>query len=620
MAEGILGLGSSGASSLNQELLDKLKEAERKSTVEPVENDLEDWTAEDEKFQEIVTKANELLDSIKPFDLFASGGVNAFNQKSANVTGSSAIFDAVDAANLSEGTTSVRINQLAQKDVYQSITFADKEAQIAGGNDSGDMMVLSQSGRPVYQSDFTVNSASDIVDPSGGNITINIDGSDRVFSVSPTTTYKELIDSINEDQDLSATITINGRLSINSADEKTELTISENLGSTSLGISLGEKYSTEGKTYEQLANEINTNSNYSATIETVGTDTNRLVIKSSATGLDNAINITQQGFDLGLNSYSSTSTVTGTDSLADGLSITIDGETFTTSSDTYDSFIAKIDANANFSASIVDGKVNIQRADGTNLSISNDDLNLGMENSNHTLKAQNLEANVDGIEYDVASNVLVVDGGLKITAVEVDTESTSSTISIQNDTSTISTMVDDFVTKYNEFMDLVNAELYSADSSIDDKATLRTVVSEIKDKLFNNYGSNEDLNIFNFGLEIDKTGYLSLDSAKFNEAIENDLDTVKSLFIGSAESEGMGTQLKEYLDSLDSLEGLFTFYEENMDRRKTNLEEDKTEAQETLDNKYAQLAAQFAQYTTIITNLEAQFSSLKLMIDQSSAS
>ena len=78
MAEGILGLGSSGASSLNQELLDKLKEAERKSTVEPVENDLEDWTAEDEKFQEIVTKANELLDSIKPFDLFASGGVNAF--------------------------------------------------------------------------------------------------------------------------------------------------------------------------------------------------------------------------------------------------------------------------------------------------------------------------------------------------------------------------------------------------------------------------------------------------------------------------------------------------------------------------------------------------------------
>ena len=141
-----------------------------------------------------------------------------FNQKSANVTGSSAIFDAVDAANLSEGTTSVRINQLAQKDVYQSITFADKEAQIAGGNDSGDMMVLSQSGRPVYQSDFTVNSASDIVDPSGGNITINIDGSDRVFSVSPTTTYKELIDSINEDQDLSATITINGRLSINSAD------------------------------------------------------------------------------------------------------------------------------------------------------------------------------------------------------------------------------------------------------------------------------------------------------------------------------------------------------------------------------------------------------------------
>eukprot|EP00767_Chilomastix_cuspidata_P006977 gnl/Chilomastix_cuspidata/7490.p1 GENE.gnl/Chilomastix_cuspidata/7490~~gnl/Chilomastix_cuspidata/7490.p1 ORF type:complete len:440 (-),score=26.86 gnl/Chilomastix_cuspidata/7490:920-2077(-) len=385
-------------------------------------------------------------------------------------------------------------------------------------------------------------------------------------------------------------------------------------------MSLGEKYSTEGKTYEQLAKEINTNSNYNATIETVGTDTNRLVIKSSETGLENAINITQNGFDLGLNSYSSSSTVTGTDTLTDGLSITIDGETFTSSGDTYDSFIAKIDANTNFSASIVDGKVNIQRADGSNLNISNDDLNLGMQNSNHTLKAQNLEANVDGIEYNVASNVLVVDGGLKITAVEVDTGSTFSAISIQDDTSTISTMVDDFVTKYNEFMDLVNAELYSSDSSIEDKSTLRTVISEIKDKLFNNYGPNEDLNIFSFGLEIDKTGYLSLDTATFNEAIEEDLDIVKSLFVGSAESEGMGTQLKDYLDSLDSLEGLLSLYEDNMNDRKTTLEEDKTEAQETLDSKYAQLAAQFAQYTTIITNLEAQFSSLKLMIAQSSAS
>lgn len=163
-----------------------------------------------------------------------------------------------------------------------------------------------------------------------------------------------------------------------------------------------------------------------------------------------------------------------------------------------------------------------------------------MKNSNHTLKAQNLLATVDGIDYDTASNVLIVNGGLKITAVEIDSPGSSSTISIQNDTSAIGSLLEDFVSKYNEFMDLVNDELYSTESSIEDKATLRTVVEGIKRELFGNYGASDDLNVFNFGMEIDKTGYLSLNSSKFNEAIENDIDSLKSLFIGSAEKRVWG--------------------------------------------------------------------------------
>jgi len=541
MAEGILGLGSSGSVGLNQDLIDKLKEAERKSTVEPIESDLEDIDLEEEKLQEIIAKSNELLDAIKPFDLYVSGGVSAFDQKTANTTGSSVVFDAVDASSIDEGTTNVKINQLAQKDVYQTNIFSDADEQILNGNDSGDMLILDQMQRPVYQSDLKIDSASSIIDPSGGDITITINGNDRVFNISGTTTYKDLMTAINEDTDLKATITISGRLSITSEDEETELTIVENISNT-LGISRGEKFSTEGMTYAQLAEQINSNSNYNASIEGVGSNSNRLIIKSAETGLDNKISITQSGFDMGLN-----------------------------------------------------------------------------EIENNTVKAQNLLATVDGIDYNVSSNVLVVDGGLKITAVEVDEDGSSSTISVQNDTSTVSTLLDDFVTKYNEFMDLVNEELYSTDSSLEDKSTIRTVVESIKETLFNNYGSTDDLNIFNFGLEIDKTGYLTLDSATFNEAIENDLESVKNLFIGTAENEGLGTSLKEYLDSLDSLDGLLSSYENSIDTRRTSLEEEQEEAQEVLDNKYILLAEQFASYTAIITEYENQFSSLQLMIEQSTS-
>lgn len=616
MADGILGLGSAGSASLNQDLIDKLKEAERKSTVEPIENDLEDWTKEQEKFQEIMTKSNELLDAIKPFDLFASGGITAFDQKSANVTGSSVIFDAVDVSSIDQGTTTVNVSQLAQKDVFQTVSFSDKDEQVAGGNDTGDMLVLTQSGRPVYQSDVKIDSASTIIDPAGGDITININGSDRVFEITGTTTYKDLMNQIDADTDLSATITISGRLSISAEDESTELTITENISNT-MGISRGEKFSTEGVTYDQLAKQINANSNYNATIETVGTDLSRLVIKSAETGLDNALEISQKGIDLGLATYTSTSTINGADPLADGLSITIDGETFTTAGDDYNSFIAKIDASGTFSASLDGDKLVVKREDGSDLKVTSDDLNLGLTNNNHTLKAQNMLATVDGIDYDTSSNVIVVNGGLKITAVEVNEPGTTSTISIQNDTSAIGSLLDDFVSKYNEFMELVNTELYSAESSIEDKAALRTVVQGIKENLFENYGSSDDLNVFNFGIEVDKTGYLSLDKAKFNEAVENDIESLQSLFIGSAEKEGAGTSLKEYLDSLDSLDGLLYGYETSMNTRKSTLEENKEEAQETLDNKYAQLSSQFAAYTAIITQFENQFSGLKMMIEQS---
>lgn len=402
------------------------------------------------------------------------------------------------------------------------------------------MLVLTQAGRPVYQSDATV-AVGDLVDANGGSITINLNGVDKTFNVSATTTYQDLISDINADGDLTAKLTLSGRLSVTSADEKTPLTITEGL-TTSIGLSLGEKYSTEGKTFDDLAADISKNSNYSASIESVGTDTNRLVIKSTDTGLDNKINITQQGFDIGLE-----------------------------------------------------------------------------DTANNTVKAQNLQASVDGINYDVSSNVLVV-GGLKITALEVDTADSSSSISIQSDTSTLPDLVQDIVNKYNELVSLVDNELYSAESPVSDKSSLRSMMEGIKSTLFDSYGENKDLNIFNFGINIDKSGFLTLDTETFNEAVENNLEDLRSLFVGTAESRGLGTQLKEYVDALDSFDGILSKYQENILKRKDTLEEEKTKAQESLDSKYSLLAQQFASYTAIITQFEAQFSGLKLMIQQSTAS
>lgn len=520
MAEGILGLGTGQASTLNQDLITKLKDAERKSSIEPIETDLSDWELESVKLQEITLYANDMLDAIKPFDLFITSGTNAFEDKSATTTGESVVFDAVDAGSLNTGTTTVNITSLAQRDVYQSATFSDKTASIS--NTSGD------------------------------------------------------------------------KISVN-----------------------GVEFSLLNKSYEDLASEINLKSDFNASVEEVGTDSFRLVIKSENSGTDNALEIIETGYDLGFNEFLSDTTVASGTVPASGLTLTLNGTSFTTDgSETYSEFISRIDADGDFEASIdVNGQVSIRREDGTALEATTDEIGLDLVNNNHTLHAQNLEATIDGVDYNVSSNAITVDGGLKVTAVKEGI----STISIEKDTTQITTLVESFVEKYNTLMDTIDTELYSSDSEIVDKSTLRNLVGQIKDFLFNNYGSNSDLNLFNYGFSVDSNGTLSLDATTFNTAVSDDYDNLKDLFIGTAESEGLGTQLKEYVDSLDGYQGLLTAYEDNMNVRKTNLEEELQSSTDDLDNKYAQLTQQFADYGTIITRFNSQFAGLEMMIQQSVA-
>lgn len=120
MATGVLGLGSGQAATLNSDLIDKLKTAERKSTVEPLETKLENFTSEREVMSNISTKVDELLAAVKVFSLNQTTGTNAFNSKSATTSGDAVLFDAEDVNALKTGFTTVEITQLAQKDVWQT--------------------------------------------------------------------------------------------------------------------------------------------------------------------------------------------------------------------------------------------------------------------------------------------------------------------------------------------------------------------------------------------------------------------------------------------------------------------------------------------------------------------
>lgn len=235
---------------------------------------------------------------------------------------------------------------------------------------------------------------------------------------------------------------------------------------------------------------------------------------------------------------------------------------------------------------------------------------------NHPQVAQNLTATIDGINYNVSSNSITVDGNLKVTATEA---GTTSTLSISKDDASIIPMVEEMANAYNEFAAFITTEIYDSESVIEDKSSLRDMLNNMKNMFFGEYGLN-DQNAINFGLEFDKNGLLSVDTDALGAALTEDYDAVKDFFLGVAEDKGFGTLMKEYVDELNSYDGLMARYAENMLERKTALEEEKEETIDSLDIKYNTMAMQFTEYATIIAQMEASFSGLQMMIQQSTAS
>ncbi|WP_066167167.1 flagellar filament capping protein FliD [Aliarcobacter cryaerophilus] len=186
MAEGILGLGQGQAASLNSDMLEKLKAVDRKATVAPIEKKLEKFESEKKVISDVTTKVNELFDAVKVFSLNQSTGTNAFQQKSANVSGDGVVFDSDDLSALKTGSLRVEVKELAQKDVWQSgeIKKADISIPLAGKGDltiklgSADAIPIPTEGKSYNEILTEINKISGVqaslVEDSAGNFKLSI--------------------------------------------------------------------------------------------------------------------------------------------------------------------------------------------------------------------------------------------------------------------------------------------------------------------------------------------------------------------------------------------------------------------------------------------------------------
>ncbi len=124
MASPISSLGLGSSSNLNSETIDKLRKADNKLLVEPIEQKIKDY---EQKIESVTNLYTILSDAKKPAD--ALNDETLYLQRSVNVIGdgvTASVEDGVDPQNIS-----IKVEQLAQEHVVQSDTFKSKDAPVA---------------------------------------------------------------------------------------------------------------------------------------------------------------------------------------------------------------------------------------------------------------------------------------------------------------------------------------------------------------------------------------------------------------------------------------------------------------------------------------------------------
>ncbi|WDO00200.1 flagellar filament capping protein FliD [Aeromonas allosaccharophila] len=250
-------------------------------------------------------------------------------------------------------------------------------------------------------------------------------------------------------------------------------------------------------------------------------------------------------------------------------------------------------------------------------------------------EARDAVIKVDGSTLTSATNTF--DGtivGLKITALkESETTSTTATdgtvtttyksnkVDVSTDKAGIRTMVQSFIDGYNALVkkssDLGKRSSIVAGVSQNDggalagDATTRGVINMMSGAITEpSNNSSTFSSIFQLGVKMDNKGVLSLDSTKFDEAVDKNFDQVVAVFGGK---DGVAGKLANQLETYSKTGGLLAKREDtlNSDLRDVNRKQSDVTAQLT---KYEEtLRARYGSLDTLLAKMNKSASYLSLL-------
>lgn len=578
MATGTLSSLGLGSEVLNQETLEKLKNADISAKVKPYETKIETNTTKQKALTELTTKLAAFQSAVSSL-----GDSTAFGKRKVtpSVTGDSAAATLTASNGVSVQNLSVKVEKIAQKDVFQSKGLVKDTDRILTANQKSASFTIMQNGK-----EYTIQ-------------------------VGETTTYADLADKINSATDgkVIAKIVSTGE---KGTPYRFTLSSKETGADNAISFFAGTKNSQTG-VYNEDTNAVNILQNLGWTLKK-----------------DNIAEADMKGF--AFSGGTKASGVTALDGSGTGNKLTNDikftiwageekFEITAKKDDTYQTLIdnvakqtnnkvklSAVQSNGNYTFNFVAGdkassstKIKIfngtmdtnaktYTSDSGTTDFLQNTLKIGISTSYslddkngtaHLKKAQDAEFTLDGVKmYRSTNEIKDIGAGLTLNLLKAG----EINFDIKQDSEGLTSTMEELVEKYNELVNYLNdVTAYDSETKVSgdlaDVIEVKSLRSSINKILFtsqsvegtttddkgNKTKTNVLVSVLDFGLSLNDTSksnssqlaLLKFDSAKFEKKFAEDPDFAESFFSGTSGFEEVNVVGKaQTFDSTEFQNGL----------------------------------------------------------------
>ncbi len=249
----------------------------------------------------------------------------------------------------------------------------------------------------------------------------------------------------------------------------------------------------------------------------------------------------------------------------------------------------------------------------------------------------NAKFSINGQEFEAASNRVSEDvtgiTGLTLNLNKTTKEDEPIQVNISNDLTEVETAIESFISKYNKLVsDMKTAT--ASDGSLAYDSSIRKMITDMANTLMDmvpglstytsfstigiSTGSSTTTNVSTVSVD------LVFDKTKFEEAMANNPNEVRNLFINNDEdnpaNNGIMTKLEKMIDGyLDIEEGYFTIKEDSFEAQLETLNASLLRKQEAVTAYEERLTKQFQNMDTYISQLNSSASYLSSIGTSSSS-